>query len=181
MYLYLQITNHVKGVSEIGVDDSDRANDLSEDCDVDLNSFNVTRDHTITIQHGYAIVRLEIETEIKLVTLVDTFSIMVTVLPGGMYWQDPEAFTSTFVWKVASNLSSALRGEKSGWCKNSTGAFKEETPRNKGTDLWKRTKARKLNKRSTGYEVGLEHKGKIRCKEKSRKKDEKVRMKVTER
>lgn len=33
----------------------------------------------------------------------------MNVSPGGMYWQDPEAFTSTFVWKVASNLSSALQ------------------------------------------------------------------------
>lgn len=32
--------------------------------------------------------------------------------PGGMYWQNPEEFTSTLVWNVASNLSSALHGEK---------------------------------------------------------------------
>lgn len=32
-----------------------------------------------------------------------------------------------------------------------------------------------------GDEVGPEHKGKVRCKEKPRKKNEKVRMKVTER
>lgn len=30
-------------------------------------------------------------------------------LPGGMYWHDPVLLTSTFVWKVASNLSSALQ------------------------------------------------------------------------
>lgn len=35
--------------------------------------------------------------------------------PGGMYWQDPEALTSTLVWNVASNLSSALQGENSVW------------------------------------------------------------------
>lgn len=33
----------------------------------------------------------------------------VAVLPGGIYWQAPEEFTNTLVWKVASNLSSALR------------------------------------------------------------------------
>lgn len=124
MYLYLQITKIVWKVevlvSELGVYDDDRTNDLSEDHDNDLNSFKVTRDNdgdytfTTTTQNGYAVIRIEIETEIKLVTLVDTFSNSVTVLPGGMYWQDPEAFTNTFVWKVASNLSSALQGERSG-------------------------------------------------------------------
>lgn len=34
-------------------------------------------------------------------------------LPGGMYWQVPDEFTSTLVWKVASNLSSALRRKRS--------------------------------------------------------------------
>ncbi len=29
-------------------------------------------------------------------------------LPGGRYWQYPDELTSTFVWNVASNLSSAL-------------------------------------------------------------------------
>lgn len=35
----------------------------------------------------------------------------VNISPGGMYWQDPVAFTRTFVWNVASNLSSALQGQ----------------------------------------------------------------------
>ena len=37
---------------------------------------------------------------------------ILNVSPGGMYWQDPEELTSTFVWKVASNLSSALQGRE---------------------------------------------------------------------
>lgn len=40
--------------------------------------------------------------------------IIIYVAPGGMYWQDPVAFTRTFVWNVASNLSSALWGERRG-------------------------------------------------------------------
>lgn len=38
--------------------------------------------------------------------------IIINAAPGGMYWQDPVAFTRTFVWNVASNLSSALWGER---------------------------------------------------------------------
>lgn len=33
-------------------------------------------------------------------------------LPGGRYWQCPEELTKTLVWKVASNLSSALEQGK---------------------------------------------------------------------
>lgn len=33
-------------------------------------------------------------------------------MPGGMYWQLPDALTSTLVWNVASKRSSALRGGK---------------------------------------------------------------------
>lgn len=52
---------------------------------------------------------------------------IVKASPGGMYWQDPEAFTSTFVWNVASNLSSALQGEKDvGYYRNSMGTFQRK-------------------------------------------------------
>lgn len=37
------------------------------------------------------------------------------ISPGGRYWQYPEELTNTFVWNVASNLSSALCGGKKGW------------------------------------------------------------------
>lgn len=59
------------------------------------------------------------ETELRYMIQWDTYNRvkkirnMVDVSPGGMYWQDPVALTSTFVWNVASNLSSALQGEKS--------------------------------------------------------------------
>lgn len=43
----------------------------------------------------------------KLYSHVRVF-VYLCVLPGGRYWQWPDELTSTLVWKVASNLSSAL-------------------------------------------------------------------------